>query len=59
MVDDDVQVYVTLAKGELVPEHLLFIPINHVPSVTNAPEAVRDELEKCASSFFVLFGLTR
>lgn len=44
------EVYVTLAKGELVPEHLLFIPINHVPSVTNAPEAVRDELEKYKKS---------
>jgi hypothetical protein len=39
-------VYVTLAKGELVPEHLLLIPINHVPSVSNAPAVVRDELEK-------------
>jgi len=44
------EVYVTLAKGELVPEHMLLIPVEHVASVTNAHESVRNELEKYKDS---------
>jgi len=38
--------YVALAKGGLLPDHMLIVPIEHVPSASGMPIPVADEIEK-------------
>lgn len=38
--------YMALAKGALVPDHVLILPIGHVQSLTACPQDVMEELEK-------------
>jgi len=38
--------YLTLPKGELVPHHVLVVPIEHVSSFENLSKEARDEVER-------------
>nr|CAD7456044.1 unnamed protein product [Timema tahoe] len=38
--------YLALAKGGLVPEHLLILPVTHHQSLSDVPEAVAKEIKK-------------
>ncbi|ESP05129.1 hypothetical protein LOTGIDRAFT_205527 [Lottia gigantea] len=38
--------YVALAKGGLVPDHVLILPIGHHQSTVSAPQDVRNEIEQ-------------
>lgn len=40
------QTYLALAKGGLVDEHILILPIGHYQSSVTAPEDVLEEIEK-------------
>ena len=40
------QCYVALAKGGLIPEHVLIAPIGHHQSVVTAPDDVIEEIEQ-------------
>ncbi|KAK6183907.1 hypothetical protein SNE40_006477 [Patella caerulea] len=41
--------YVALAKGGLVPEHVLILPIGHHQSTVSSPQDVRDEIDQYKS----------
>ncbi len=43
------QSYVTIAKGPLVPDHVLILPIAHFQSIVSAPPGVNAEIEKYPS----------
>lgn len=40
------QVYLALAKGGLVSQHVLIIPVTHHFSTTSIPESVASEIEQ-------------
>ena len=40
------QSYVALAKGGLVPEHVLILPIHHHMCTVTSPEDILQEIEK-------------
>jgi len=44
------EVYLALAKGPLVPEHVLILPITHYGSASQLPDAVWEEVEKYQKS---------
>ncbi|XP_013396694.1 CWF19-like protein 1 isoform X2 [Lingula anatina] len=44
------QVYLALAKGPLVPEHVLILPIGHYQSTVSLPDDVRSEIEQFKSA---------
>lgn len=44
------EVYVALAKGPLIPEHVLILPITHYPAGSQLPDNVWDEVEKYKES---------
>lgn len=46
------QCYVARAKGALVEDHLLILPIGHYQSVVSSPKEVTDEIEKYPSCIF-------
>eukprot|EP01087_Luapelamoeba_hula_P011804 TRINITY_DN3255_c0_g1_i2.p1 TRINITY_DN3255_c0_g1~~TRINITY_DN3255_c0_g1_i2.p1 ORF type:complete len:533 (-),score=64.97 TRINITY_DN3255_c0_g1_i2:20-1618(-) len=48
--------YVATARGPLVPEHLLIIPVNHVASSLQLSEAAREELQKYKKSLREYFA---
>ncbi|XP_035217369.1 CWF19-like protein 1 [Stegodyphus dumicola] len=39
-------VYLALAKGCLVTDHVIIVPISHIPSLVSLPKQVEDEMEK-------------
>ena len=41
-----VQAYLAMAKGGLVEDHVLILPVEHHQSTAEAPENVLDEIEK-------------
>jgi len=49
------QCYLALAKGGLIDEHILILPIGHHQSTVSAPTDVIDEIEKYL--FVMLFLL--
>ncbi|XP_021938616.1 CWF19-like protein 1 [Zootermopsis nevadensis] len=38
--------YLALAKGGMVPDHVLILPVGHHQSLSSIPEAVEEEIEK-------------
>ena len=51
------QCYVALAKGPLVPEHVLICPIGHYQSSIDLPEEALEEAEKYP--FFSILIITK
>jgi len=54
------EAYVAMAKGGLVTNHVLIVPIRHVPNLAFCPETVSEELDKFASAlrkFYASQGL--
>lgn len=49
------QCYIALAKGGLIPEHVLIAPIGHHQSVVTAPDDVIEEIEQYKSSLKKFF----
>ncbi|XP_076035712.1 CWF19-like protein 1 [Oratosquilla oratoria] len=47
--------YVALAKGALVPEHLLILPITHFQSTPELDEDCREEIEKFKNALHDMF----
>ncbi|KAJ8883083.1 hypothetical protein PR048_014922 [Dryococelus australis] len=43
------EAYLALAKGGLVPDHLLILPVTHHQSLSDVPEAVTKEIKKYPS----------
>ncbi|XP_063242249.1 CWF19-like protein 1 [Bacillus rossius redtenbacheri] len=44
------EAYLALAKGGLVPDHLLILPVTHHQSLSDVPEAVTKEIKKFKSA---------
>lgn len=42
-----------LAKGAMVPDHVLILPIGHYQSTVVAPSEVVEEIEKYPFTFFI------
>ena len=49
------QVYLALAKGFLVPEHCLILPIGHVQSERSLPSEALDEIKKYQKALLKCF----
>lgn len=47
--------YVTLAKGVLVPEHVLIVPIKHAVSSVELPDFIFEEIEKIKRSLICYY----
>jgi hypothetical protein len=41
-----IQSYLALAKGGLVPDHVLILPVGHHQSLSTLPNEVEEEIEK-------------
>jgi len=41
-----IQSYLALAKGGMVPDHVLILPVGHHQSLSTLPDAVEEEIEK-------------
>ncbi|KAH3763422.1 nuclear protein [Pelomyxa schiedti] len=50
------QTYLTLAKGGVVPDHTLIIPIAHISNFASAPPAVVAEMNQYVQALRVLFS---
>jgi len=49
------EVYLALAKGPLVPEHVLILPVTHYPAGAHLPDTVWNEVEKYRKSLAKCF----
>jgi len=41
-----IQSYLALAKGGMVPDHVLILPVGHHQSLATLPDTVEEEIEK-------------
>ncbi|XP_041367664.1 CWF19-like protein 1 isoform X2 [Gigantopelta aegis] len=49
------EIYIALAKGGLVPDHVLILPIGHHQSIVSAPTDIQEEIIKYQSSLKKFF----